>query len=360
MHLPNEVELPNQCLDDNRKRIFHGGVYSWQPQNGHSSDNLFAYLIVIMGTATGLLISAFVPPDGWDCRHIGEVLVLIAWLLSALIDIWIRYLWPLNREKQTEDSKKKNQDKLYWSTGLKDVLATIATTGVVVTTQLGLFNRCQCYTSWGKTGLALPEMPDTAQTLFHRLTTVYPAIAFTSIGIHLVLVPLFISVQYKDALRTFVQRDDRRSNAPWLWKFLKWYQTFVQRDDRRSNALWLWKILKWYRTSKAAIQSTFPRNRFRLSRGNRANTMSTEEGHRGNPHELQPQTSQVSVPGSAAPGNDHGDGTSVADGQSELTDVVPGSSAVDWPSRSGTNLPSTADPRRMNTFDEESGSILRR
>ena len=325
--LPNEVNLPNQCLDDNEKRIFHGGIYSWQPQNGHSSCNLFAYLIVTMGTATGLVISALVPPDGWDCRHIGEVLVLIPWLLSALIDVWLRYLWPLNKENQTENINRKNQDKLFWSTGLKDVLATIATTGGVVTTQLGLFNRCECYTLWGKTGLALPEMPDTAQTLFHRLTTVYPAIAFTSIGIHLVLVPLFISVRYKDALRTFVQRDDRRSNAPWLWK-----------------------ILKWYRTSKAAIQSTFPRIRFHLSRGNRTNTMLTEEGLRGNSHELQPLTPYVSAPESAAPGNDHGDGTSVADGQSELTDVVSGSSAVDWPSRSGTNLPSTTDPRRMNTF----------
>lgn len=208
-----------------------------------------------MGTVTGLLISAFVPPDGWDCRHIGEVLVLIAWLLSALIDVWLRYLWPLNKENQTKNSKKKNQDKLFWSTGLKDVLATIATTGGVVTTQLGLFNRCACYTLWGKTGLALPEMPDTAQTLFYRLNTVYPAIAFTSIGVHLVLVPLFISVRYKDALRTFVQR-----------------------DDRRSNALWLWKIPKWYRTSKAAIQSTIPRNRFHLSRGNRADIMLMEEG----------------------------------------------------------------------------------
>lgn len=312
------MNLPNQCLDDNEKRIFHGGVYSWQPQNGHSSCNLFANLIVIMGTATGLLISAFVPPDGWDCRHIGEVLVLIVWLLSALIDIWLRYLWPLNKENQTKNSKKKAQDKLFWSTGLKDVLATIATTGVVVTTQLGLFNRCECYTLWGKTGLALPEMPDTAQTLFHRLTTVYPAIAFTSIGIHLVLVPLFISVRYRDALRTFVQR-----------------------DDRRSNALWLWKILKWYQTSKAAIQSTFPRHRLGLSKVNRTNTMLTEAGLRGKSH---------SAPESAAPGNDHGDGTSVADGQSELTDVVSGSSAVDWPSTSGTNLPSTTDPRRMNTF----------
>ena len=279
-----------------------------------------------MGTATGLVISALVPPDGLDCRHIGEVLVLIAWLLSALIDVWLRYLWPLNKENQTKNSKKKNQDKLFWSTGLKDVLATIATTGGVVTTQLGLFNRCECYTAWGKTGLALPEMPETAQTLFHRLTTVYPAIAFTSIGIHLVLVPLFISVRYKDALRTFVQR-----------------------DDRRSNALWLWKILKWYRTSKAAIRSTFLRNRFGLSKQNRANTGLTEEGLQSNTQELQPLTG-VPASESAATGNDHGDGISVADGQFEPTELNSQSSAVDWPSRSGVNTPSTSDPRRVNTL----------
>lgn len=203
--LPRSVNLPNDCLDDKAKRIFHGGVYSWQPQKCHTSrDNLLAYLVVIVGTATGMAVSALVPPDGWDCRHNGEIFILLAWLLSAQADVFLCYLWPLT---------EYNQTKHFWTTGIKDLLFTIATMGGIIATQVGVFNRCSCYTLWGRTGLALPEMPDIAETLFYRVNMTYPAITFTSIGIELIVVPSFICIRYRDALRTFVQRDDRMSNA---------------------------------------------------------------------------------------------------------------------------------------------------
>lgn len=255
-----KVILPNSCLDEKEKRVFHGGVYSWQPQKRRPSRismtcHYLSYLLVITGTVTGMSVSAFVPPDGWDCRHIGEILILFAWLLSARMDVMLNHLWP-NRD---------DQRKLFWTTSTKDLLITIAAMGGVVITQLGVFNRCSCYTRWGKTGLALPEMPDIAETLFHRLNTVYPAITFTSIGLELIIVPLFICFQHMDALRTFVQRDDRESNAAWLWKFLK-------------------KL----RTLKIGIQGSLPRSLFRSSRAIRTDTLTVEEGTAGESEELQP------------------------------------------------------------------------
>lgn len=322
LELPTVI-LPNDCLENKAKRVFHGGVYSWQPQKRRLSRksmecHYLSYLVVIMGTVTGMMVSAFVPPDGWDCRHIGEILILFAWLLSARIDVMLDHLWP------NED----DQRKLFWTTGSKDLLITIATMGGVITTQLGVFNRCSCYTMWSKTGLALPEMPDVAETLFHRLNTAYPAIIFTSIGIELVVVPLLICIQYTDALRTYVQRDDRGSNAAWLWKSLK-------------------KL----RALNAAIRRSLQRNPFRLSRANRTNTLIVEEGspasQTGQSDEMQPLAQTLSEEPGSITAEDRS--TVEISAHPEPMDPVSQSSGVDPPSRSGTDLSSGSDSRRRNT-----------
>ena len=314
LNLPSKAKLPNDCLEDNEKRTFHGGVYSWHPQESHLSHNIVSHVIVILGTATGMAISALVPPDGWDCRHNGEILILVAWVLSAQIDGWLRRLWPLDRV---------NHNKLFWSTWFKDLVFTIATTGGIITVQVGVFNKCECYTLFGRTGLALPEMPDIAQTLFYRLNTVYPGIAFTSIGMESVIFPLFISAWYIDALRTYVQR-----------------------DDRMSNAIWLWNLLNRYRALKAALKEAWSRRWFRPSR---TKTGLAEEGGPGVASELQPPTQTASTDHeNTAAENGHA-GPSAANGQSEPTASNSQSSGVDWPPRSGTDTPLISDPRRVNT-----------
>lgn len=272
-----------------------------------------------MGTATGITVSALVPPDGWDCRHMGEIFIFIAWVLSALVDILLNRRWP--------SSEEKNQSKLFWITGIKDLLITTLTMGCVIATQIGIFNRCSCYTLWGRTGLALPEMPEVSEVLFHRLNTAYPAITFTSISVELIVVPLFICIRYRDALRTFVQR-----------------------DDGKSNAVWLWKLLKTYRTSKAGLQRILPRRVFGLSKAKRTDTLIVEEGPLGNSYEMQHLTHTYSEePERIFTENGSAAATPVADGQSEPIDSTSQSSGLDSPSRSGTNTSSRPEPRRRVT-----------
>ena len=213
--------MPNECLVDDEQRIFHGGIYSWQPQVSNSSTtfwtvyNVLPLLVVIVGTVTGLLVSGYVPPDGWECRSWAELLISCVWFLSAGFDTVIKYFWPPN---------KRIQRRLFWTMLIKDSVATAATMGGIIATQLGIFNRCSCYTNEGRTGLALPQMPDVAETLYRRLSTAYPAITFSGIAIELVAIPVFLCIWYMDALRIFVQRDDRRSNAAWLWRLVKWFR----------------------------------------------------------------------------------------------------------------------------------------
>ena len=216
--LAKRIKLLNECLIDNQKRVFHGGIYSWQPSNQVKASRtrsfwrirgLLPYSIVILGTMTGVLVSSLVPPEGFDCRHYAELGICAVWILSAQADRLLKHLW-------SQDSKKRNT--LFWATTIKDFSATAATMGGIIVTQIGIFNRCNCYTNWGKTGLALPQMPDVSSVLIRRLNIDYPAITFLCISIEFVVVPILISFQYRHAFRVFVQRDDRQSNAPCLWK----------------------------------------------------------------------------------------------------------------------------------------------
>ena len=262
----------NESLDD-RKRISRGGIYSWQPFRwqretsddaktvttlkqgeqtrrsrdgpksqglslaGHVDGSSFAsgnwkrhalpaYSIVILGTITGMAISGLVPPDGPDCRHFGELLTCMVWILSAWLDTRLNYMITLGDRSQK--SKKKvtkatldrilehKQNLLFRWTVTKDVIISIATLGGVIAVQVGVLNRCSCYTMWGFYGLALPEMPVVYEKLRRRLSTWYPGLAFTCIGIELLIIPALIYRQYPGAFRVYLQHDDGAPNLKWL------------------------------------------------------------------------------------------------------------------------------------------------
>jgi len=95
------------------------------------------YFIVVSGAITGMTVSALVPPDGIDCRHIAQMAILVIWLVSAELDILLNRIFPLTT---------RNQKPLFWCTYAKDLIATCTTMGGIIATQIGLFNRCSCYT----------------------------------------------------------------------------------------------------------------------------------------------------------------------------------------------------------------------
>lgn len=260
LSLPQQegIEALNERLDKLNKRLdedeegrkFYGGIYSWQPakwQWERSHENRlstkhkvwFAYqflqeiistigkfalsacLIVIVGTITAMIISGLVPPDGWGCRHIGQLITCMAWILSAGLDTSFNYVVPLKDETQT---------LLFYLTLTKDIFITGATVAWVIVVHVGYLHRCACYTRWGRVALALPEMPQVADKLSHRISTIYPGIAFASISLELIVIPSIIGFRYSDALRVLMQRDDGVSNVGWfriLWRRIsdtKWFR----------------------------------------------------------------------------------------------------------------------------------------
>ena len=197
---------------------------------------VFALIIVTLGTLTGVLISILVPPIGFGCRSVGELAIYAGWLLSASLDYIPRH---------------NNFRWHFWFIFIKDLLATVATMGGIVTTQFGVFNRCSCYTMSGKTGLALPEITFVAGTLSHRIETVYPAIAFLCVGFQLIAVPYIVQAQYPHATRVFLSRDDNASNMK-LWHTVR--NDFSRQDGSifRRSARSLGTIFSWSTPNRIA------------------------------------------------------------------------------------------------------------
>lgn len=80
--------------------------------------------------------------------------------------------------------------------------------GIVVYTQVGVFNRCECYTKRGQTGLAVPETPAIKEVLNRRLLRGYLGLALSGIVFQPVVVPFLVHRVYGNAIRVFTQRDD--------------------------------------------------------------------------------------------------------------------------------------------------------
>ena len=280
--LPNEHLTPDDVDSgpDTAQREGSGGIYSWQPRiwqprvgrrgenvmdpcsdNTEGQEKVFVAImrlrvgspvlpLIVVTTATlaGLLISYLVPPTGFSCRNIGEFLIYEVWLLSAALD----YIhWGDHHRWQ------------FWFTFVKNVTITAATMGGVIATQVGVFNRCSCYTLWGKTGLALPQMSSVSETLVHRIATDYPALAFLCVGLQLVVFPAVVLIQHPHAVRVFLQRDDNASNMQWWHAVLDYISHSVGPFCSR-GVRWFTKVIKcWTGAINDATMERFQRPRRR-------------------------------------------------------------------------------------------------
>jgi hypothetical protein len=250
--------LDENLITELRERS--GGIYSWQPKESRNAvqnmirrtephrnmlgrgpfdslwqrtvlvmvrsitlrpgSEIFPVVIFMYGALTGVLISYLVPPVGFDCRHVGELLIALAWIVSSCLNNLC--IFP-NVHSSNEEAAARARRRRFLFILWKDIFVTAITMGGIILTQVGVFNRCACYTLWGRTGLALPENNSVTKTLFWRIDTSYPAIAFVCVGFQLIVVPCLLLRQYGLALRVFLQRDDEKSNLPdWVVGFCGW------------------------------------------------------------------------------------------------------------------------------------------
>jgi hypothetical protein len=228
------IQLPSPYTTNDEKtvRIVSGGIYAWQPESKtpqkpkglwHSVKvsvkvNCLPFFTVSSGTITAMLVSGFVPAEGWQPRHFAYSSFLSIWIFSFLATNWMK---PQEEYKKQPGNNKKHlgdiNSQRFWITFAKDIVVTVGTLAALMYIQIGPFNNCSSYTLWGRKGLALPGMPEVEAILNSRIKDVYPAIAFISIGIQVVLIPFVVFMRNRRALRVLLQSDDGLSLWPaWL------------------------------------------------------------------------------------------------------------------------------------------------
>ncbi|KAK4224487.1 hypothetical protein QBC38DRAFT_514847 [Podospora fimiseda] len=189
-------------------RIFHGGMYSWRPDLLLPSRLstawpfiLLAFLIVFFSIFVASWISYRVPPEGFDCRNTGQAALLGVWLLSLFLD----FLLAVIMIRIGYDGKNKVG---YWYqiTFVKEVVMGISSIMIIMLVQFGIFNRCDCFTLWGKVPIALPEIPEVAKVLMDRIAFEWPVVTFGWIMVEMGFCCL-IWWAYQDAFRVYNQED---------------------------------------------------------------------------------------------------------------------------------------------------------
>jgi hypothetical protein len=104
--------------------------------------------------------------------------------------------------------------KAFWPVVCKDVFVSLGVIALVLVTQWGIMNSCSCWSTFGRTGVYLPQIPQVQAELMHYIRDVAPWITLGAIVFQLVFCMLVIWT-YSDAIRIYIQRDDGKSNCFW-------------------------------------------------------------------------------------------------------------------------------------------------
>ncbi|KAL5438409.1 hypothetical protein PMIN05_005771 [Paraphaeosphaeria minitans] len=194
------------------ERAIHGGLNNWRPRKWSSRQrsldisnwhmaSYVAVSLVALGASflTAIVLSNFVPPQGINCRHIPQTVMLAVWLFSFLLECGFELWLPKG---------------LFSAVYCKDMVAALTNVGMIVITQWGIMNSCACWSMWGMRGLHLPQMLDVKRELMHYTRHVAPWITFMAILFQFLFCAVIIW-RYWDAIRVYIQRDDMMSNREW-------------------------------------------------------------------------------------------------------------------------------------------------
>ncbi|CCC14434.1 unnamed protein product [Sordaria macrospora k-hell] len=107
----------------------------------------------------------------------------------------------------------------YTPTLIKNFILSLSILTIILLIQLGIFNRCDCYSLWGHGPLGLPQIPAIEQILIKRIRGEWPAVTFGWVALEMVICGAVVW-RYRDAFRVYLQRDDGASNGEWMPGFM--------------------------------------------------------------------------------------------------------------------------------------------
>ncbi|KAK3948194.1 hypothetical protein QBC32DRAFT_222547, partial [Pseudoneurospora amorphoporcata] len=244
-----EKEKEDMISSSLHHRISSGGMYAYRPElffPSCLSTTLAHIALSFFFVFTSFLVASFiayrVPPEGFDCRNVSLVLIMGIWLLSAALD----FLLTIIRELSSP-STPSSPSYTYHLTLTKNLILSASVLTIILLIQLGIFNRCDCYSLWGRGPLGLPQIPQIEQILIQRIRGEWPAVTFGWVGLEMIICGLVVW-KYKNAFRVYLQRDDGGSNGKsmmsgFMVKVRGWVGGAWRgvRRSRREWRVWSWR-----------------------------------------------------------------------------------------------------------------------
>jgi hypothetical protein len=194
----NEIDRPAlrriaHLLDDDQSWKRHpwiGAMYIYRPekriasggQDDHSPMRLLgvALSIIFMPFVVSVATSWVTPIAGFKCRHFTEIIVFALYLISAFISwlTWHLKIWT-----------SKSHFKM---TMIKDAIVMVCAFVLLVLTSCGIFNSCWCVSAeMSRHSDAIVSL-DTDEQRREMSKNIYPALAYGTVVIHLIMVYLIL------------------------------------------------------------------------------------------------------------------------------------------------------------------------
>ena len=219
------------------ERIVHGGIYAWRPEMLALESLSHTWPLIVVASSFVLLsvfvagwIAYRVPPEGFDCRNTAQMALLAVWALALGLDLLISVAM------ERYGYLKTGGGCWYEVMFVKEMVMALAAVTSIMVIQFGIFNRCDCYTLWGRAPLGLPQIPEVAADLMDRIALEWPLVVFLWVLVEVVMCLVIWLWWYNDAFRVYTQKDDGTSNLDWVpgWVSSAYRSTFKKDlDDGR-------------------------------------------------------------------------------------------------------------------------------
>lgn len=193
------------------KRVTSGGIYSWQPGKWQTlvyggkcwRRRLIALLSIssiLSGPIAAIYMAYSAPPTGFGCREIAVISTFGLWMFSAAFDILAE-----------NNTSAKNSYVLIF---LKDSLCTFGIVLYNVYVYLGMYNRCSCWTKFGRGPLSFGLEPKVAKELKEKISKEWPGAIIFLTGWQLLFVSLVCALSHKGVvvLLSSVKNDSPKEN----------------------------------------------------------------------------------------------------------------------------------------------------
>jgi hypothetical protein len=156
--------------------ITSGALYSWRPSifslrslTSTLPHHLLATFFVFFSVFVAAFISYRVPPEGVDSRTAAQIAILGVWVLSFVLHIASTAGMECYGHLHGCQAGNGKEARWHILTFVKDTIFELATTSSILVTQLGIFNRRDCFTLWGRVPVMLPEIDEVKEVFMRRI-----------------------------------------------------------------------------------------------------------------------------------------------------------------------------------------------